>query len=470
VKTRDLVKLGFPAGPCAEAARQILNRAHGAKRRMATVLDDLRRIATSPATFVDDPVYAGLAQRLLDHAAAGHRFTPRESDAPYRIWGDNLEATAVQQLQNACKLPVAVSGALMPDAHVGYGLPIGGVLATNNAVIPYAVGVDIACRMKLSVLDLPVNALADDQARLTRAIERETRFGMGASFHSRRQHDVMDADWQVTSVTAGLKDRAWAQLGTSGSGNHFVEFGRLTVLDDTMGLTRGEYLALLSHSGSRGTGAQIAQHYSRVARNLHPELPQDLSHLAWLDLSTDAGQEYWAAMELMGQYAAANHALIHAYVARALDVDVVLDIENHHNFAWRERHRLPDGSEADVIVHRKGATPAGVGVLGIIPGSMGTPGYVVRGKGVAASLNSAAHGAGRRMSRTKAKEMFTWDIARRFLRQRGVTLLSAGLDEVPMAYKDIDEVMAAQRDLVQPLARFEPRLVKMAPSGEAPED
>ena len=160
----------------------------------------------------------------------------------------------------------------------------------------------------------------------------------------------------------------------------------------------------------------------------------------------------------------------HGEVARSLGVEVLLDIENHHNFAWRERHRLPDGSDADVIVHRKGATPAGVGGFGIIPGSMGTPGYVVRGKGVAASLNSAAHGAGRRMSRTKAKEMFTWDVAQQFLRQRGVTLLSAGLDEVPMAYKDIDEVMAAQSDLVESLARFEPRLVKMAPSGEPPED
>ena len=148
----------------------------------------------------------------------------------------------------------------------------------------------------------------------------------------------------------------------------------------------------------------------------------------------------------------------------------MLDIENHHNFAWRERHVLPDGSEQELIVHRKGATPAGTGVLGIIPGSMGTPGYVVRGKGVAASLNSAAHGAGRRMSRTKAKAMFNWDAAQKFLHERGVTLLSAGLDEVPMAYKDIDEVMAAQADLVEPLARFEPRLVKMAPSGEPPED
>jgi tRNA-splicing ligase RtcB len=397
-------------------------------------------------------------------------FVPRKADAPYQIWGADFEASAVQQLKNACKLPVAVSGALMPDAHVGYGLPIGGVLATNEAVIPYAVGVDIACRMKLTVLDLPVSALSDEQGRLTRSLERETQFGMGASFRSRRQHDVMDADWRVSTVTSRLKDRAWAQLGTSGSGNHFVEFGVLTVFDHAAGLARGEYVGLLSHSGSRGAGAQVAQHYSRLARDLHPELPRELSQLAWLDLSSEAGQEYWAAMELMGRYAAANHALIHAHIAKALALDVLLDIENHHNFAWRERHRLADGSEADVIVHRKGATPAGVGTLGIIPGSMGTPGYVVRGKGVAASLNSASHGAGRRMSRTKAKEMFTWDAAQRFLRERGVTLLSAGLDEVPMAYKDIDEVMAAQRDLVEPLARFEPRLVKMAPGGEPPED
>ena len=395
----------------------------------------------------------------------------RPADAPYRIWGEGLEPDAVQQLKNACRLPVAVAGALMPDAHVGYGLPIGGVLATHDAVIPYAVGVDIACRMKMTVLDLPIRTLDDDQPRLARAIERETRFGVGGSFKTRRQHEVMDADWRVTKVTADLKDRAWSQLGTSGSGNHFVEFGQLSVMNDAVGLPAGEYLALLSHSGSRGSGAQIASHYSKVARKARPELPRELTHLAWLDLASEAGQEYWAAMELMGRYAAANHALIHRHIARALGVEVRLDLENHHNFAWRERHRLPDGSDADdVIVHRKGATPAGPGVLGIIPGSMGTPGYVVRGKGSAAALNSAAHGAGRRMSRTKAKQTFRWEDAQKFLRDRGVTLMSAGLDEVPMAYKDIDQVMAAQQDLVEPLARFQPRLVKMAPSGERPED
>lgn len=470
MKTRDFVQMGIPAGRGAEMAQRILQMARAAKRSTATVLDDLRRVAAAPAEFVDDAAYAELATLLVEQEASQSRFVPRKADAPYTIWGENIEPAAVQQLLNACKLPVAAACALMPDAHVGYGLPIGGVLATHDAVIPYAVGVDIACRMKMTVLDLPVSALADDQSRLTRALERETRFGIGASFKTRRQHDVMDADWRVTPVTARLKDRAWAQLGTSGSGNHFVEFGEVTVLDDAVGLARGTYLALLSHSGSRGSGAQIAQHYSRVARDAHPELPRELSHLAWLNLSTEAGQEYWAAMELMGRYAAANHALIHAAMARALGVEVMLDLENHHNYAWRERHTLADGSEADLIVHRKGATPAGAGVLGIIPGSMGTPGYVVRGRGVAASLNSAAHGAGRQMSRTKAKATFNWDSAQQFLRERGVTLLSAGLDEVPMAYKDIDEVMAAQHDLVEPLARFEPRLVKMAPSGEPPED
>ncbi len=167
----------------------------------------------------------------------------------------------------------------------------------------------------------------------------------------------------------------------------------------------------------------------------------------------------------MGEYAAANHALIHRSIAKHLGADVLLDIENHHNFAWREQH----GGE-EVIVHRKGATPAAAGVLGIIPGSMATPGYVVRGKGHPASLNSASHGAGRAMSRKKATETYTWASARAMLERAGVTVLSAGVDEVPMVYKDIHRVMRAQHELVEPLARFDPKLVKMAPAGEKPED
>jgi tRNA-splicing ligase RtcB len=390
-------------------------------------------------------------------------------NATYQQWGDDLDAESVAQMERACRLPVSVAGALMPDAHVGYGLPIGGVLATDNAVIPYAVGVDIACRMKMTVLDLPLRQLVDQQDRLTSAIEAETRFGVGASFSHRREHEVMDADWCVSPVTKSHRDKAWSQLGTSGSGNHFVEFGVFTVLNPAAGLEPGEYLALLSHSGSRGTGAQVCDHYSKLAVKQHPELPKELLKLAWLSLDSAEGREYWAAMELMGRYAAANHACIHRHVARRLGTEVLLDLENHHNFAWKEQHVI-DGVARDLIVHRKGATPAGEGVRGIIPGSMATPGFVVRGKGNAASLNSASHGAGRVMSRSQAMKTFDWKEANRVLKDRGVTLLSAGLDEVPMVYKDIHEVMAAQSDLVEVLGRFDPKLVKMAPHGERPED
>lgn len=390
----------------------------------------------------------------------------RPSAAPWTMYGDGLEQEAIRQLENACRLPVAVQGALMPDAHVGYGLPIGGVLATENAVIPYAVGVDIACRMKLTVLDMPVWALKGEKNRLVNVIEAETRFGIGAAFkgRERREHEVMDEVWDGP-VTRGLKDKAWAQLGTSGSGNHFVEFGAFKLGQDDLGLKAGTYLALLSHSGSRGAGAAVAGHYSRRAMALHPELPRELKHLAWLGLDTEEGQDYWAAMNLMGRYAAANHAMIHKHVTRALGAKVLLEIENHHNFAWKEVH---DGRE--VVVHRKGATPAGEGVLGVIPGSMAAPGFVVRGRGAAASLASASHGAGRVMSRTRAKESVTWSSVRKQLAEKGVTLISAGIDEAPDVYKDIHEVMRAQTELVDIVAMFDPKIVKMAPAGEPAED
>jgi len=231
----------------------------------------------------------------------------------------------------------------------------------------------------------------------------------------------------------------------------------------------GPRVALLSHSGSRGTGAAVCEYYRGIARKRHPELAADLRDLAWLDLGTEAGQEYWAAMELMGRYAAANHELIHRHIARRLGLDPLLEIENHHNFAWIERHAI-EGVERKVVVHRKGATPAGQGMLAVIPGSMASAGYLVRGRGCAESLCSAAHGAGRRMSRTQARRRLKGEDLQKLLRTRGVRLLSAGLDESPEAYKDIETVMAEQRDLVEPLARFEPRIVRMAGPRERPED
>src|SRR5207302_3498344 len=225
-------------------------------------------------------------------------------------------------------------------------------------------------------------------------------------------------------------------LGTSGSGNHFDEVGLFRADGEIHGRGPVTYVALLSHSGSRGTGAAVCGHYSKIAFGQFPDLPSELKRLAWLSLDSQEGQEYWSAMELMGRYAAANHALIHKHVAANLGAEVLLDLENHHNFAWKERHQI-NGVEKEVVVHRKGATPAGAGVLGIIPGSMASPGFLVSGKGNEESLNSASHGAGRAMSRKAANEKFNWKEVNRLLRERGVTLISAGLDEVPMAYKNI---------------------------------
>ncbi|MCU0712355.1 MAG: RtcB family protein [Pirellula sp.] len=465
MKSRELNNLGIPKGPSMEIAVDAVRRASQSGLDRSQLSEAIAGVVASPQDKIGDPLWGTLAQSLKTVFESQAAFIARQEPAAWKQWGTDLEHEAVCQMMNACKLPITVAGALMPDAHVGYGLPIGGVLATKDAVIPYAVGVDIACRMKLTVLDLPVKTLETKQDKLRNAIERETQFGIGASFKHKRQHEVMDADWSVSPVTREHKDKAWKQLGTSGSGNHFVEFGTLTLDQDDLGLEKGVYLALLSHSGSRGTGAAVCSHYSELAKQMHPELPKELLNLAWLGLDTTEGQEYWNAMNLMGQYAAANHACIHREIAKNLGVEVLLDIENHHNFAWREVH---NGEE--LIVHRKGATPAGTGTLGIIPGSMGTPGYIVRGRGVAESLMSASHGAGRRMSRTTAMKKFRWQDVKKFLDARGVTLMSAGLDEVPMAYKDIDQVMAAQSDLVDKIARFDPKLVKMANAGERPED
>jgi tRNA-splicing ligase RtcB len=467
MNSKDLLQLGVPPGDALKRAHEFILAFRDSGGDMSQLESEVAAVVASPAEFLGDSLREAFARALYQPA-----FKQRETLAPWRQWGSGLEPEAVKQMANACALPVSVAGALMPDAHVGYGLPIGGVLATENVVIPYAVGVDIACRMKMTVFDRKANTIAGQKDRLASILEGETRFGVGAKFQQRRDHDVMDEDWSVSPITERFRDKAWAQLGTSGSGNHFVEFGEFSVDAEqarALGIEPGEYVALLSHSGSRGTGAQVCQHYSRIAMDRHTELPKELKHLAWLSVDETAGQEYWAAMNLMGHYAAANHALIHKYIARKLGAEVILDIENHHNFAWKERH-VVDGEERELIVHRKGATPAGVGVMGIIPGSMASPGFVVRGKGEPDSLDSASHGAGRVMSRTKAKQSFTWSAVKKLLVERDVTLLSAGLDEVPGVYKDIAQVMAAQTDLVDVLGRFDPKLVKMCPAGEKAED
>jgi tRNA-splicing ligase RtcB len=459
----ELITMGFPSGPAIGMALRLIPHA-ARKLDDESIERELRAVLADPIANAAHPHFAELA-RVLRELNEKPTYTERPAPAPYRIWGEGLEEGSLDQMRQAARLPVAVAGALMPDAHVGYGLPIGGVLATENAVIPYAVGVDIACRMRLSVYEVPASDLKKLHEQLQKILQRETKFGTGGEWKTPLQHDVLDEDWSVTPVTKRIFDKARAQLGTSGSGNHFVEFGTLTLDKPDLGLAPGSYLALLSHSGSRGSGATVADFYSKLAMNLHPELPPELKRLAWLDMDSAEGQEYWAAMNLMGRYAAANHEMIHRKIARALGSEVLASVENHHNFAWKENH-----GGREVIVHRKGATPAGEGVLGVIPGSMATPGFVVRGKGNAASLESASHGAGRVMSRTAAREKFRWNHFKPMLEEAGVKLLSAGIDEAPGVYKDIHQVMAAQSDLVDVIARFDPKIVKMADAGEKPED
>lgn len=392
----------------------------------------------------------------------------RDGSNTYRTWGErHIDEACHAQMRQACSLPGTVAAALMPDAHVGYGLPIGGVLAMDNVVIPYAVGVDIACRMKLSVLDAPPPSLEKNFDRYRHALEKGTVFGVGATHEKPQTHAVMDADWAVSRITRENKDKAWKQLGTSGSGNHFAEFGLLTLEQNQpdLGLDAGVYVALMSHSGSRGAGAAVCQTYSSIARAAMPQDGEDYGRLAWLDMDGEAGQEYWAAMSLMGQYAAANHDVIHRLVSKLLGARVIAGVENHHNFAWKETL-----SDRQVIVHRKGATPAGPGMLGVIPGSMADPAFVVRGKAGPESLHSASHGAGRCMSRTAAKQKYRFNAIKKDLEKKGIRVLSAGSDEVPYAYKRIEEVMAEQTDLVEPLARFDPRIVRMCGDGSQAED
>jgi tRNA-splicing ligase RtcB len=254
-----------------------------------------------------------------------------------------------------------------------------------------------------------------------------------------------------------LKQKAVEQIGSSGSGNHFVEFG-ITELSDAakdLQLPPGQYLAVLSHSGSRGMGAAIANHYTKLAMSLK-KLPSHARHLAWLGLDTEEGQEYWQAMNLAGDYASACHHQIHQRLGLALGEKPLAMIENHHNFAWKEKL---EGRE--VIVHRKGATPAGKGVLGIIPGSMASPGFIVRGKGVAEAVFSASHGAGRLMSRRQAVDTISPKEVKALLAEQGVDLIGGGIDEAPMAYKDIHHVMQSQQDLVEVLGTFTPKVVRM---------
>lgn len=460
---KELRQLGYPEGKVIGIAMKVLE-AHFKGKSKKHKLELLQRVLGNPAFYQKHESLGAVAKGLIIKTEHNKTLELNASRIPYQTYGaEGIEQGAVHQMEVAMKLPVTHSGALMADAHQGYGLPIGGVLATKNAVIPYGVGVDIGCRMCMTIYDLPPLFQYDAVSDFKQMLEDNTRFG-NATFRRPIDHEVLEnKSFSEINILKSLKDRAYSQIGSSGGGNHFVEFGVAELLSDEndLKLPKGKYLAVLSHSGSRGLGANIARHYTKLAMD-KCKLPLEAKHLAWLDLDTEDGQEYWIAMNLAGDYASACHHQIHERMAKALGEQPLAMVENHHNFAWKEQ----DADGQEIIVHRKGATPAGKGVLGIIPGSMTAPGFIVRGKGEQASINSASHGAGRVMSRTRAKQSLSRDEVRKHLKKAGVTVIGSGLDEAPQAYKDIHQVMKQQVDLVDVLGTFTPKVVRMCGGNE----
>ncbi len=387
----------------------------------------------------------------------------RDAPQPFFVCGEvgtDIEPAARAQLELALRLPPSVSGALMPDAHPGYALPIGGVLAMHRAVAPAMVGVDIGCRMHLSVFADTPEEFHRNRSGLFDDLRAVTTFGQGGRRARRAEHAILDeAGWEMTAQTRGLKARAAAQLGTSGGGNHFTELVVGEALDAYASLPI-RFCGLLTHSGSRGAGYALAEHYIRLAATETAARARVPKFYEWLDLDGDAGREYWRAMTLAGDYARACHEVIHREFARRAGLAPVRTVENHHNFAWRD---------GDLVIHRKGATPAEAGTWGVIPGSMGTASYIVEGLGHPDALCSASHGAGRRGSRTSARDRIGLADVRRALKAQDILVDGLSVEEAPDAYKDIERVMRLQIDagLVKPLARMHPIAVIMAgESGE----
>lgn len=457
LKGKDLIKLGFPKNNSINIALGQISR-HRKKEKKEHILGEAKQVLLSPENFKNNAIWGKVAEGLIKPVEVKfHQL--KNTRAPFSIYGENeIDEQAKFQLYDALKLPIAVQGALMPDAHAGYGLPIGGVLATENAVIPYGVGVDIGCRMCLSVYPVKASYLKGKRHQLENILSEHTKFGMRETHRIKHDHEIFErAEFNEIPLLKRLQTKAYQQLGTSGGGNHFVEFGIVNINDSNneFELPVGEYVGLLSHSGSRGLGANIAKHYTYLATKQCP-LPKNVQHLAWLDLNTHDGQEYWMAMNLAGDYAKACHDNIHKRVGKLLNTKAIITIENHHNFAWKES---VNGVER--IVHRKGATPAHKGELGIIPGSMTAPGYIVRGLGNEESINSASHGAGRLFSRKKCKEKFTKSEIKQQLSINEVSLIGGGIDEAPMAYKNIKKVINNQQELVEVLGTFTPKIVRM---------
>lgn len=383
--------------------------------------------------------------------------------APLQIFGEieqHIPANAVDQMYTVMRLPMATKGALMPDAHYGYAMPIGGVAALENAISPSFVGYDISCMVQLSILDMDVKTFEADRRQVAKGLRNVTAFGMGSDFKGKREHEVMESDtWREVNSAAKLKSLAQKQLGSSGGGNHFADLVVIEMLSE-MGdhVTGDKLVGLLTHSGSRGTGHKLATHYVKQAAAYTKHIAKGVPKgYEWLPLDHELGQEYLAAMTLMGEYARANHDLIHDHFCKEAGVKTVDRVWNRHNYVWIEG----EGKSASVI-HRKGATPADKGQLGLIPGTSGTASYLVRGLGNEESMNSSSHGAGRFHSRTQAKKAHDEKRFQKHMTEGDILHFGLAPDETFMAYKDIEMVIGLQTGvLIDPIARMTPRVVIM---------
>ena len=460
IKPKELSKLGYTDNIARSIATALVAKhcKHATQEEIIHLLQDVRSL---PDKYKNDDVWGRLAEVISPTEAKATTFEINDYPSPYRVYGeDNIDQLAKSQMEMAMRLPVAVTGALMPDGCAGYGLPIGGVLATtDDVVIPFAVGKDIGCRMSLTILDAEADYLVKHQDRAIEALNSNTAFGLDGVLPFKQYHALFDqSEFREIPILKKLRPKAVRQLGTSGKGNHFVDLCEVELTaSNALGVPEGRYVGILSHSGSRGLGAAIADHYTEIAKETC-RLPRQAGPFAWLSLASEAGEEYWRCMEIAGAYSAVNHECIHHNVVKALRLSPLVTISNHHNFAWKET--LPDGRK--VIIHRKGATPAHHGELGIIPGSMATAGYIVSGKGNPDSLFSASHGAGRTMSRQDAKNSISRHALRKYLEEKHVTLIGGTTEEAPLAYKDIVQVMESQTALVNIEGKIIPRIVRMS--------
>lgn len=384
---------------------------------------------------------------------------------PVRSWCREVEPDALRQAANLANHPATVGHvALMPDCHVGYGMPIGGVVACDRAVIPNAVGVDIGCGMVAVRTNLEAASFSEESIRrLLHSVKRDVPAGEGRS-HAGPQAWAGFED--AEEIPGGVGKDGWhlarCSLGTLGGGNHFIELQA-----DEQGVAW-----LMIHSGSRNLGYRVAAHYHKLAeaacRRQGIAIPDP--QLAFLDTDSRDGRDYLRDMDLALRFAAENRRRMMDAFKRNLahdrpNVEFAPDVNIHHNYAALEDH-----GGRRVWLHRKGATAARRGQTGIIPGSMGTPSYIVEGRGSPESFMSCSHGAGRRMSRTRACAELTreacdramdgivfdgWKtVSRRFGKGAGKPRLD--FEEAPQAYKDIEDVMAAQADLVTPIVRLRP--------------